>query len=341
MSMEDYSIPLDEIEVPRITPARVGKHSSPMKFIKTNEVNFILAKCSCGSQATGPEQSPELIIHDKFLDVIRGLEWKTVVTECIQVNVPNPTPMCSGINCYNPLSVAATSDEVYKAVCTAHEKGQFPMIVGGDHTVSLGSIQAAVKKYPNLRVLYFNAHADMNTPATSSSGDLHGMIVAGLLGLLKGVPGFENNRFQCLDSSRIAYCGLREVDDGESKAIKEYGIVDALFDMDELKRTGMTNLMDRLLAKINPNNEFPVHLSFDLCGMDPIDTPSTNSLSQNGVRIHEAVTMINILRATGCLVSMDCVGMNPLVGTSNDVAMTVANTRVVIANALANANSDK
>ena len=331
--MADYSIPVDEVEFPRISAARVTKHANHLKLVPTRDVVFLLGESCCGQKKDGPQTAPSLIITEKYLTTIQELGWTPSVVHCPQIFRPTPPEVETHLHI--PFSVAATTDLVAAEVEKAHKEGKFPMLVGGDHCLAMGSVLGSTRRYPNLRVIWFDAHADVNTPDSSPSGNMHGMPLAGLLGLMKP-PGFEDGRYECVSPDRLGYIGLRSVDDGEKVTLKEKG-VDIAFDMEHLNQFGIAELTRRVLQKLNPNNEFPIHLSFDVDGMDPMDAPSTGTPVSRGVRLHEAVEMIRIIRETGCLVSMDCVEVNPSLGTHNEVALTIANARVAMANALSNA----
>eukprot|EP00658_Telonema_sp_P-2_P014763 TRINITY_DN15637_c0_g1_i7.p1 TRINITY_DN15637_c0_g1~~TRINITY_DN15637_c0_g1_i7.p1 ORF type:complete len:333 (+),score=86.65 TRINITY_DN15637_c0_g1_i7:191-1189(+) len=330
---DNYSLPVDEVEFPRISAARVTKHDNNLKLVPTKDVVFLLGESCCGQKKDGPQVAPGMIITEKYLTTIQELGWTPSIVRCPQIFCATPPEIETHL--HSPFSVAATVDRVADEVEKVHKEGKFPMLVGGDHCLALGSVLGSSRRYPNLRVIWFDAHADINTPDTSPSGNMHGMPLAGLLGLMKP-PGFEDGRYVCVTPDRLGYIGLRDVDAGERVILKDMG-VDIAFDMDDLQKSGITELTHRILQKINPNNEFPIHLSFDVDGMDPMDAPSTGTPVCRGVRLHEAMDMIKIIRDTGCLVSMDCVEVNPSLGTHNEVALTIANARVVMANALSNA----
>jgi len=169
---------------------------------------------------------------------------------------------------------------------------------------------------------------------------MHGMPLAGLLGLeaMDRAPGFNEGQFKCLKPQDVGYVGLRDVDEGEYEYIRQLGIKTA-YHMPDLKNMGIHMQLKAVLDKINPNRDRPIHLSFDVDGMDPIDAPSTGTPVPGGVRFHEAVEMVKELRETGLLVSMDLVEVNPALGDAKDVDVTVRNARWILAHALG-INSD-
>uniref|UniRef100_A0A7S1MN90 Arginase n=1 Tax=Neobodo designis TaxID=312471 RepID=A0A7S1MN90_NEODS len=266
-----------------------------------------------------------------MLDLITRMGWSPKIVRVAQRFEASP----EGTKLYQPMCVAATCNDVAKAMTAEAEAGNFPMLIGGDHCLAMGSVIASARRHPNLCVVWFDAHADVNTEDTSPTGNMHGMPLAGLLGLeaMKNAPGFSDGQFKCLKPQDVGYVGLRDVDEGEYEYIRQLGINTA-YHMPDLKNMGITTQLKAVLDKINPNRDRPIHLSFDVDGMDPIDAPSTGTPVPGGVRFHEAVQMVKELRETGLLVSMDIVEVNPALGDAQDVDVTVRNARWILAHAL-------
>jgi arginase len=185
----------------------------------------------------------------------------------------------------------------------------------------------------------------------------HPRPVSFLMGLCDDVPGFEWVT-KCLTPDRIAYVGLRDVDEGEQRILKEYGIT--AYSMTDVDRLGIHTVMEEAMRKINPTGKrfasvlpvlsshhpsradylnvsfaFPntyrfVHLSFDVDGIDPSHTPSTGTAVQGGLNYREARYICEYCHQTGLLKSMDIVEVNPLIGSESEVAVT-AKTSVDLA----------
>lgn len=336
----------DEEQIPILmSAARVEATETPMKFIPRKddgrkEVTFIWGESCCGQKKDGPQTAPPLVCSDKFLSQLHELEWDTSIKKCPQVFKATPASAhkdkdATG-HCHQPFSVAATCDSVASACLEAHSTGRFPLMIGGDHCLSMGSVAATAAHYNGeFGLIWFDAHADINTPETSPSGNMHGMPIAALIGLpgMEKVPGFEDKRFANVRPDRIAWIGLRDVDDGEYETIDRLGIKTA-FDMKDLKKHGMKKIVQMCLEAINPNGDLPMHVSFDVDGMDPIDAPATGTAVGDGVRIHEAIDFVRTMRESGNLAAMDVVEVNPGLGTPQDVVVTCANAQLVIAHAL-------
>lgn len=321
---------LDHVPL-HLTVPRVQASSAPRKFYESNEISFVWGEACCGQKKNGPQTAPPMVCSEEFLGLVGKLGWSPRIVRVPQVFEPTP----EGTHLHQPLSVAATCNAVDKAMTEEVMKGRFPMLIGGDHCLAMGSVRASARRHPNLCILWFDAHADINLPEQSPSGNMHGMPLAGLLGLesMSHAPGFNEGQFKCLKPQDIGYIGLRDVDEGEYENIEKLGIQTA-YHMPDLLNMGIKEQLKRVLKKINPNMDRPIHLSFDVDGMDPIDAPSTGTAVPNGVRIHEAIEMVKTLRETGLLVSMDCVEVNPALGDERDVEVTVRNARWIIAHGL-------
>lgn len=320
--------------IPIISAARVETPVQAFRYLPSeapHKVGFVMGTSCCGQKKDGPQTAPPMVCSPAFQDVVRSLGWAHELYHAPQVF--KPTPPDVETRAYQPFCVFATCDLVREKCDEARAAGAFPFLIGGDHCLAMGSIASALTAHPNLGVLWFDAHADVNTPETSPSGNMHGMPLAALLDLpgIRTTPGFQH-RYPVLKADRVAYIGLRDVDEGEKETIASLGLSCAFY-VEDLKKQGMKALMKQVLAKLCPNNE-PIHLSFDVDGMDPMDAPSTGTPVADGVRLHEALDMIAMLRETGNLTSADCVEVNPSLGNESDVRITVANAQVVMAHLL-------
>jgi arginase len=332
----------DHEETPVLfSAARVEASDTPLKHIPGGSdgkktAGFIWGESCCGQKKDGPQSAPPLVCSEAFIKRLGDLGWGVNVKRVPQVFRATPASVVAVTHAHQPFCVAATCDAIASACLEVHAEGRFPVMIGGDHCLSMGSVAATSAKYGGkFCLIWFDAHADINTIDTSPSGNLHGMPIAALIGLegMMKVPGFEDNRFGTVDASRIAWIGLRDVDPGEWETIGKLGLKTA-HTIDDLKKYGMKRLLEMVLREINPDGTLPVHLSFDVDGMDPIDAPSTGTKVQDGVRIHEAVELVRLLRESGNLCALDVVEVNPSLGGPHEVATTVANAQLIIAQAL-------
>jgi len=199
---------------------------------------------------------------------------------------------------------------VHDAVHAAAEKGNFVLTVGGDHSIAAGSIMAMHSRYPDLGVIWIDAHADANTPRTSPSGHYHGMPAAHLLGWFESkLQGFEWFKPGCLDESRLAYVGLRDVDPGEAALLRQSNV--HVYTMRDVDKHGIAKVIENAISAIDPNGRRPFHLSLDIDGVDPHFAPGTGTCARGGLTYREIHYVCEELALTERLVSMDLVEVNP------------------------------
>ncbi len=213
------------------------------------------------------------------------------------------------------------------------KQGHFHLLLGGDHTVALGSISGLLSVRPNTRVLWVDAHADINTPTTSLSQNCHGMPVAFLTKLVN--PSTLGPHWEWLHSvpplplKHLCYVGLRDVDEGEVRVLKKLGVL--CFTMHDIDRVGIGEVMKRALKHLlngggvtsttsAATSPPPLHLSFDIDACDPSVAPSTGTAVPGGLTFREAHFICESAAASGALCSMDLVEVNPELGTPEEVA---------------------
>jgi arginase len=198
--------------------------------------------------------------------------------------------------------------------------GRLPILLGGDHCLSIGSISAVARhcreQGRKLRVLWLDAHADFNTPELSPSGNLHGMPVACLCGFgpreLVGLGG----RAPALDPSWVRQVGVRSVDSGEKRFIHEQGL--DVFDMRHVDEMGMRQTMEQALAGLDSNTH--LHVSFDVDFLDPEVAPGVGTTVPGGPTYREAQLCMEMIADTHKLASLDVVELNPAFDVRNATA---------------------
>lgn len=172
----------------------------------------------------------------------------------------------------------------------------FPLTLGGDHSIGAGSLAGILKIRPNTGVIWVDAHADINTPEMSESGNMHGMPVGLLMNGVGGdpskIPGFEwlgseDMKDARLDSSAIVYIGLRDVDTKEREVLREKGI--KTFTMFDVDKYGIGGVMEQTLDYLlKDDKDRPIHLSYDIDAVDPILAPATGTAVRGGLTYREA-----------------------------------------------------
>ena len=208
-------------------------------------------------------------------------------------------------------------EEVSKSM----EEGMMPVVLGGDHSVAIGTIFGILQHKKNLGVIWFDAHGDINTAETSPSGNIHGMPVAVLTGLgHEELTSIGGNVF--LKRENLVYVGSRDLDEGERKAMKEQGI--KVFTMYEIDDMGIKKVMEEAI-KIAGEGTDGIHVSFDLDAVDPEVAPGTGTKVPGGMGYRETHHALEMIAMSKKLVSVEFVEVNPLLDRQNTTAeVTVA-----------------
>lgn len=211
--------------------------------------------------------------------------------------------------------VGETCAALADGVCRTIQEGGLALALGGDHALSAGSIAGALRAASpegRLGVLWLDSHGDLNTPASSPSGHLHGMVLASALGLGEPrvpymVPGHDDLQ---LDPNDICILGARDLDPDERALIARHGIW--MLTMEEWVDAGFVAGLRAALAHLERRHVSAVLLSFDLDVMDPVDLPGTGTTVPGGLLYREASALMRVMRAwDGPLVAVDWVELNP------------------------------
>ena len=216
--------------------------------------------------------------------------------------------------------VVAWNRAVYQAVDSSLGAGHLPVLLGGDHCLAIGSISAIAwhvrQRRQKLRVIWLDAHTDVNTDTTSPSGNIHGMPVACLLGhgpaALTGWSGEQ----AAVDPDAIRFLGIRSVDAEEKKAIRAHGL--QVFDMRHIDEHGMRTTMTEALQDVDDNTH--LHVSFDLDCLDPDYAPGVGTGVRGGPTWREMQLCMEMIADTGRLGSLDVVELNPALDVRNRTA---------------------
>lgn len=221
--------------------------------------------------------------------------------------VPEPCDEARGLP-----AVAAWTRALARAVEAALDAGALPLVMGGDHSLSLGSVEGAMRHCATtgrpLFVLWLDAHADFNTPETSPSGNLHGMPLAALC----GEPGFsdlfEDAGRAALDPTRVHLFGLRSIDAGERALVAARRV--EVTDMRHIDEFGVVAPLRRSLERVAEAGGH-LHVSFDIDFLDPGIAPAVGTTVPGGATFREAHLIMETLHDSGLVRSLDVVELNP------------------------------
>ncbi|MDK1493435.1 arginase [Sinorhizobium sp. 7-81] len=207
--------------------------------------------------------------------------------------------------------VGAFARALNDAVHDAARKGHVPIILGGDHALSMGSVSGMARHADDvgrpLFVLWLDAHADFNSPTTSPSGNMHGMPVAFFCGEAEFAPILASDR-PLVDPKRVYQIGIRSVDAREREEIAEHGV--NVYDMRTVDEMGMAHIMRQILDEVRAANGL-LHVSLDVDFMDPEIAPGVGTTVPGGATFREAHLIMEMLCDSDLVSSLDVVELNP------------------------------
>jgi arginase len=212
-------------------------------------------------------------------------------------------------------SIRKVCDAVYQAGRKAVEDGCIPLFMGGDHSMALGSI-GGMTHYQPAGVIWIDAHGDFNTPQTSPSGNIHGMVLASLLG--QGYPELvQVGRLgPKLEVADVVMIGIRELDPQERMRLKASGIL--TYTMRDVDERGMATVAREALERLGHRER--LHVSLDLDALDPLEVPGVGTTSPGGLTYREAHLLTEIIADSGRLAGLDIVEINPILDHRNQTA---------------------
>ena len=281
-------------------------------------VSLIGAPTDVGASVRGAGMGPDALRVAGIAEALRAQNYE-VIDRGNLAGPPNPWhPAINGIR-HLP-EVVAWNRAVFEAVSTSLALGQVPVLMGGDHCLAIGSISAVARQcrqeHKNLRVIWLDAHSDVNTEAISPSGNLHGMPVACLLGHGPAdLVGWSGER-AALAADKLDFIGIRSVDADEKLAIKQLGL--QVFDMRHIDELGMRNTLTEVLQDVDEDTH--IHVSFDLDCLDPMEAPGVGTGVRGGPTYREMQLCMEMIADTGRLGSLDGVEINPALDVRNRTA---------------------
>jgi len=325
---------------------------------------YILGVPFCGGQPKGGvDLGPTALRQAGLEKLARDLGYDVVDLGDLDAKKPQDLPtgdfFVSGGKAKNPRWVGDTTQRTAKKVVEELKPGCQDTILlslGGDHSIAIGTISGILDAHvrdgdqddaSDLCVIWVDAHSDINTPATSASGNVHGMPVAFLMrdpSLVEPwkIPGFEwmlpstaaaaGRRNRQLNPNKLVYIGLRDVDEGEEEILRRYNIKN--YRIPEVRAKGVDRVMEEAIEylRLGPGSTSRdyLHLSFDIDGLDPGACPATGTAVENGLTVQEGCAISEACGKTGRLVGMDLVEVNPaLSDTAGALSTTHAGVKLI------------
>ena len=288
---------------------------APPANLAPRGVSLIGVPTDIGAGTMGARMGPEALRVAGIAQAIA--QFGIDVKDCGNLFGP-ANPWQEAVNGFRHLpEVAQWNQTLHDAVCAELQQQRLPILLGGDHSLAIGSISAVARhcrdQGKKLRVLWFDAHADFNTATLTPSGNIHGMPVACLCGHgpaeLTGMSGVV----PALNPKSIRQIGIRSVDAGEQRLVHDMGI--EVFDMRYIDEMGMRHAMELALALVDANTH--LHVSLDVDFLDPDIAPGVGTTVRGGPTYREAQLCMEMIADTGRLASLDLVELNPALDVRN------------------------
>ncbi|WP_026908807.1 arginase [Paucisalibacillus globulus] len=281
-----------------------------------NKISLIGVPMDLGQSRRGVDMGPSALRYAGAIERLQNLKYAIDDLGDIAINRPD-TIMNDGSKLKNLEQVIAANETLAKMVDAEIQKDRFPLILGGDHSIAIGSLAGISKHYKNLGVIWYDAHGDLNTSETSPSGNIHGMPLAASLGL--GHERLTNlyNYAPKVKPENIVIIGARSLDPGERDLIREKGI--KVYTMHEIDRMGMSQVMEETIQYLKENTD-AVHLSMDLDGLDPTEAPGVGTPVLGGMTYRESHLAMEMLADSDLITSLEVVEVNPILDEKNKTA---------------------
>lgn len=270
-----------------------------------------------GQSRRGVNMGPSAIRYAGAIDRLEAIGHDVTDEGDIQVDVAKRTELNTS-NLKNVNEIIKANTNLAQKVEAVVKAGSFPLVLGGDHSIAIGTLAGLATSYNNLGVIWYDAHADMNTGETSPSGNIHGMPLAVCIGLGDDRLVNLHTDGQKVKPENIVIIGARDVDPGERLLIKERGI--KVYTMHEIDKNGMSSVMEDAIAYLQSREVDGVHLSLDLDGLDPLYTPGVGTPVPGGISYRESHLAMEMLEESGLITSAEFVEVNPILDVENKTA---------------------
>lgn len=280
------------------------------------QIDIIGVPIDLGADRRGVDMGPSAIRYAHLQNRLEDLGYTVNDEGNVEVPIAEmckiTNPKLKYIDCIIPMS-----RRVSGAVSTSIQAGNFPLVIGGDHSLSIGSVRGAARDR-KIGVIWLDAHADFNTAETTPSGNIHGMSLAILCGMGdKSLVQLWDEPVPVIDPKKIAIVGARDLDEGEKVNLQNAGAM--VMSMEQIDRYGMVACLEKAIERISRDVD-GIYLSLDLDSLDPEHAPGVGTPVPAGLTQREAHLACEMIAETGKLIGMDVVEVNPILDVQNRTA---------------------
>lgn len=264
-----------------------------------------------GSSFRGVENGPNKLRESGLIEIFKQKSLKVHDKGNIKINsIDKELNKNPHINMRHKEEVFDASKKLSKKVYKSIEKKRLPFVVGGDHSLAIGSIAGVNKALgDDVAIIWIDAHSDINTPKTSPSGNIHGMPLAVSLGIGDHDLININNISPKIKSENIYILGLRSIDPGEKTILNKLNI--KAWTSETIHRRGMGAIISELLSDLSSRNIESIHISYDIDSLDKSIVPGTGTPVDSGLFLDESSNLIKAIIKTGLVRSIDFAEYNP------------------------------
>ncbi|MBM7554141.1 arginase [Thalassobacillus pellis] len=268
-----------------------------------------------GQNRRGVDMGPSAIRYAGVLERLEQLKYD--IEDLGDIEIPYQRGEQLEDNLRNLKEVTEGNANLAQKVDDVVAEGSFPLVLGGDHSIAIGTLAGVSKHYKNLGVIWYDAHGDLNNNETSPSGNIHGMPLAVSLGIgheqLVNIHGYQPK----VKPENIVIIGARSLDAGERELIKETGM--KVYTMHEVDRMGMSQVMQETIDYLKDRTD-GLHLSLDLDGLDPDIAPGVGTPVMGGLNYRESHLAMEMLHESKLVTSAEFVEVNPILDEKNKTA---------------------
>jgi len=287
-----------------------------MNPISNHRISIIGVPLDLGADRRGVDMGPSAIRHAGLRERLEIMGYEIDDKGDIMVNRPDVCP-ADGESLKYLDEIERVNSQLCQRIDEEMGKGYFPLVLGGDHSIAIGTIAGVLQHKKKLGVLWFDAHGDINTPETSPSGNIHGMSVAVSLGnghqRLMNIGGLSAQ----LEPTKIVMIGIRDLDLGEKILLKKLGVV--VFTMHEIDIMGMAKVMEEAIRIVSDGTD-GIHVSFDMDVMDPLHAPGVGTPVVGGLTYRESHLAMELLSTANIITSAEFAEVNTVLDNKNQTA---------------------
>ena len=278
----------------------------------TKEVAILGAAIDLGTTRRGVDMGPSAIRYAGLSERLETLGIKVVDCGDVLAEIPEVASVRDEHARYLP-AILATCRQIATRVSEIADKDQMPLVLGGDHSIAMGTLAGLAKAHGVGGVLWVDAHGDLNRPNTSPTGNVHGMPLAAALGRCGfTIEGFPDAPW--VDPKHVALVGIRSLDPGEKDLVRMLDL--AVFTMADIDKRGMPEVMDEAIGVVKGANH--VHLSLDVDVCDPEIAPGVGTPVRGGLSYREAHLAMEIVAEAELLTSLEVVEVNPILDHADE-----------------------